>query len=130
MCGSDFEMVVLNLLMLPHRVVPLQRLLPEILLVSSPGYGVIDSGCGRTIIGQNTLDEFKQLWKARGIPNPEPMHEINHFKYGNGERETSECAMKLPVVIAGFSGIIKAAVVKGNAPIAHFSKCVANPSKL
>eukprot|EP00435_Cladocopium_sp_Y103_P016327 s111_g4.t1 len=90
---------------------------PEILLVSSPGYGVIDSGCGRTIIGQNTLDEFKQLWKARGIPTPEPMHEINHFKYGNGERETSECAMKLPVVIAGFSGIIKAAVVKGNAPL-------------
>eukprot|EP00435_Cladocopium_sp_Y103_P029595 s2144_g7.t1 len=90
---------------------------PEILLVSSPGYGVIDSGCGRTIIGQATLDEFKQMWSARGIEVPQPQHEVNHFKYGNGERETSEVVMKLPVVIAGVSGTIKAAVVKGQAPL-------------
>ena len=89
---------------------------PKVLLVSSPGYGVIDSGCGRTIIGQATLEDFKQLWKDRNVAVPEPIHEVNHFKYGNGERETSETVMKLPVVIAGVSGTIKAAVVKGHAP--------------
>eukprot|EP00435_Cladocopium_sp_Y103_P044898 s702_g12.t1 len=90
---------------------------PEIFLVSSPGHGVIDSGCGRTIIGRDTLEEFKQLWEARGIPIPQPIHEINHFKFGNGQRETSDTVMKLPVVIAGKSGIIKAALVQGHAPL-------------
>ena len=90
---------------------------PEIFLVSSPGFGVIDSGCGRTIIGESTLEEFKHMWTARGIEVPPPAREINHFKYGNGERETSETVMKLPVVIAGVTGTIKAAVVKGQAPL-------------
>eukprot|EP00435_Cladocopium_sp_Y103_P031858 s655_g8.t1 len=91
--------------------------IPEVLLVSSPGYGVIDSGCGRTIVGCNTLEDFKQLWIARGIAVPEPFHEVNHFKFGNGQRETSEISMRLPVYIAGRRGTIKAAVVKGNAPL-------------
>ena len=54
----------------------------EIMLVSSPGFGVIDSGCGRTTIGQETLAEFEQLWNAKGIPIPVPFAEVNHFKFG------------------------------------------------
>ena len=90
---------------------------PEVLLVSSPGYGIIDSGCGRTIVGRETLEEFKQLWKDRGIPIPEVQYELNHFKFGNGERETSESMIRVPVVIAGRQGVIKAAIVKGRAPL-------------
>ena len=78
---------------------------PEVFLVSSPGYGVIDSGCGRTIIGELNVEEFKHMWTARGIEVPQPVREINDF------RETSEIAMRLPVVIAGVTGTIKAAVV-------------------
>ena len=33
----------------------------ETLLVSSPGFGVLDSGCGRTIVGAETLEQFKAL---------------------------------------------------------------------
>lgn len=32
----------------------------EVLLESSPGYAVLDSGCGRTLIGENTLSAFAQ----------------------------------------------------------------------
>ena len=78
---------------------------PKVFLVSSPGYGVIDSGCGRTIIGELNVEEFKHMWTARGIEVPQPVREINDF------RETSEIAMRLPVVIAGVTGTIKAAVV-------------------
>ena len=91
---------------------------PEVLLVSPPGYGIIDSGCGRTIVGRETLEEFKQLWKDRGIPIPDVQYELNHFKFGNGERETSESMIRVPVVIAGRQGVIKAAIiVKGRAPL-------------
>eukprot|EP00435_Cladocopium_sp_Y103_P069437 s934_g33.t1 len=89
----------------------------EIMLVSSPGFGVIDSGCGRTIIGRDTLTSFEALWTARGIPMPSLFPEVNHFKFGNGERETTEFSVKLPVILAGRTGCIKAAVVKGAAPL-------------
>lgn len=39
----------------------------ETLLVSSPGFGVLDPGCGRPIIGEKTLQEFERLWKAAGL---------------------------------------------------------------
>ena len=34
----------------------------SVALVSSPGFGVLDSGCGRTIVGEHTLREFDRLW--------------------------------------------------------------------
>ena len=89
----------------------------ETLLVSSPGFGVLDSGCGRTIVGADTLEQFKTLWTAQGIPMPTLEPEINHFKYGNGAQETSEAVVRMPVVIAGRQGLIKAAVVQGKAPL-------------
>ena len=78
---------------------------------------MIDSGCGRTIVGRDTLDDFKILWKDRNIPIPEAQYEVNHFKFGNGERETSESVIRVPVMIAGRQGVIKAAIVKGHAPV-------------
>jgi hypothetical protein len=56
-------------------------------------------------------------WRARGISKPEPFPEVNHFKFGNGERETTAFSVKLPVTVAGRTGFIKAAVVKGSAPL-------------
>ena len=69
----------------PHPDVPS---CVEQCLVSSPGFGVLDSGCGRSIIGEETLGEFEKMWKDRGIPKPSKpdwLPETNHFRYGNGE---------------------------------------------
>ena len=44
--------------------------LQELLLVSSPGFGILDSGCGKTIVGRETFKEFQELWRAHGIPLP------------------------------------------------------------
>ena len=38
----------------------------EAMLVSSPGFGIIDSGCGRTLIGQATLGAFYRLLSEAG----------------------------------------------------------------
>ena len=34
-------------------------------LVSSPGYGVVDSGCGRTLVGRKTLEQLTALIKDK-----------------------------------------------------------------
>ena len=89
----------------------------ETLLVSSPGFGVLDSGCGRSIMGMDTYYEFLQLWKEKGIPPPQLIREVNNFRFGNGERETSQFVIRAPVVLAGKSGVIRTALVRGRAPL-------------
>ena len=37
-------------------------------LVSSPGYGVVDSGCGRTLIGRETLDHLTRAAQGQDRP--------------------------------------------------------------
>ena len=84
-----------------------------ICLVSSPGFGVLDSGCGRTIIGAHTLSEFEKL-----ISSPiERSSEMHQFKFGNGHVETSRISVQIPVMLAGRRGCIRAAVIKGAAPL-------------
>ena len=89
----------------------------ETLLVSSPGYGVLDSGCGRSIMGMDTYHEFLKLWNDKGIPPPQLIREVNNFRFGNGERETSQFVIRAPVILAGRSGVIRTALVKGRAPL-------------
>ena len=89
----------------------------EQFLVSSPGYGVLDSGCGRSIIGASTLGEFEALWKDRGWNLPAPFSETNHFKFGNGQKETTQLSVRVPVRLGERAGTIKAAIVQGTAPL-------------
>ena len=89
----------------------------DVLLVSSPGFGVLDSGCGRTIVGASTLQAFERLWHSRGMPALEKKSEVNQFRYGNGETETTSQVVLLPVHLGGKRGIISAAVVRGRAPL-------------
>ena len=89
----------------------------EVNLVSSPGFGVLDSGCGRTIIGSATLAEFEKLWMQRGVSSPERFAETHQFRFGNGEVETSHTGVAMPVTLASHRGIIRASIVQGSAPL-------------
>ena len=93
------------------------QVIHEQLLVSSRGYGILDSGCGRSIIGRETFESFKVLWNQQGVSCPETFAETNHFRFGNGARETSLEAVKIPVTIADRPGTIKASLVQGSAPL-------------
>ena len=42
---------------------------------------------------------------------------INRFRFGNGQEETSERAVRIPVAISGTPGLIDAAVISGQAPL-------------
>ena len=86
-------------------------------LVQSPGYGVIDSGCGRTLIGVNTLQKLQAILRERKAGEIHKYNVENLFRFGNGAVEKSEVAVKIPVGVAGKYGIIDAAVIAGNAPL-------------
>ena len=89
----------------------------EVLLVSSPGFGVLDSGCSRTIIGVETLSEFEKMLNHRNMPQPSRRTEYNSFRFGNGATEISTEVAMLPCFLAGRRGVISAAVVQGKAPL-------------
>ena len=86
-------------------------------LVSSPGYGVIDSGCGRTLIGKETLRKFEKKLAFHTKKMPEEYAATNVFRFGNGATEVSQTAVQLPVSIAKKTGLIDAAVIEGQAPL-------------
>ena len=78
---------------------------------------MLDSGCGKSIIGRETYAESLDLWTDGGIAHPKLFNEVNHFRFGNGSKETSLESVKMPVVIGGRSGTIQVALVGGRAPL-------------
>ena len=94
-----------------------ELVMDEVLLVSSLHFKVLDSGCGKTIIGKNTHLQFQQLWKDAGIKPPTEKAEVNQFRFANGQVEPSSRLVDLQVGLAGKSGVLQAAVVKGSAPL-------------
>ena len=89
----------------------------EVLLVSSPGFGIIDSGCSRTLVGQQTLNDFMRLYQEKEMDVPESKPQQNLFRFGNGQEELSERAVSMPVRLHGKRGRIEAAIIKGRAPL-------------
>eukprot|EP00434_Breviolum_minutum_P003222 symbB.v1.2.002836.t1/scaffold144.1/size299099/14 len=89
----------------------------EVMLISSPCFGVIDSGCGRTLIGQATLGQVFHMLKEKGKRVPTLKKSQNLFRFGNGQEELSEKTATIPVGIHGEDGHIEAAVIQGDAPL-------------
>ena len=69
----------------------------EVLLVSLPGFGIIDSGCSRTLVGQQTLNDFMRLYQEKEMDIPESKPQQNQFRFGNGQEELSERVVSMPV---------------------------------
>ena len=89
----------------------------SVMLVSSPGYAVLDSGCGKTIVGANTLQSFREIWTKAGVSQPTAKVEENVFRYGNGACEKSTEVIEMPIRLADKKGIVQAAVIQGDAPL-------------
>ena len=86
-------------------------------LVSSPGYGVVDSGCGRTVIGVQTLEALKELLKTKTNLPVQEYAAHSSFRFGNGATEDSSMSVRIPVGIGGRAGVVDAAVISGKAPL-------------
>eukprot|EP00913_Durusdinium_trenchii_P028120 g26364.t1 len=91
--------------------------LNQVMLVSSPGYAILDSGCGKTIIGRETLTSFREIWDKLNIPVKPEFKQRNVFRYGNGQQEVSDTMIDMPIFLAGKPGYVRAAIVQGSAPL-------------
>ncbi|CAK9065318.1 Copia protein [Durusdinium trenchii] len=89
----------------------------SVMLVSSPGYAILDSGCGKTIIGRETLTSFREIWDKLNIPVKPEFKQRNVFRYGNGQQEVSDTMIDMPIFLAGKPGYVRAAIVQGSAPL-------------
>lgn len=85
--------------------------------ISSPGFAILDSGCGKTIVGRETLNAFHLIWKQHGIPVKPEFKQRNVFRYGNGQQEISETMIDMPIFLASKPGYVRAAIVQGAAPL-------------
>ena len=86
-------------------------------LVSSPGFGVVDTGCGKTLVGEDTLQELEVLLAKCGRKVQWKSDQVSHFRFGNGQQETSFRSVVIPVGISKKLGLIEAAVIGGKAPL-------------
>ena len=103
-----------------QRLEPRSSGVEEALLVSSPGFGIIDSGCGRTLTGQATLNTVFRMLKDKEQGIPTLKKKTNVFRFRNGLEsleEVSEKVVRLPVGTHGKTVIVKAAVIQGDAPL-------------
>ena len=72
----------------------------EVYLTTAPGVGVVDSGCGKSVVGRRTLNRYlSALPEDQGsVKYPDDKH---LFRFGNGTTETSKQSVELPVGIGG-----------------------------
>ena len=83
------------------------------------GKGVIDTGCSRFLIGQNTLEKWEQMLTRRwGLSTQRiQLAKAMTFRFGNNETLETRTLATLPVGIAGVNGELRVYVGPGGAPL-------------
>ena len=85
----------------------------EVFLTTAPGVGIVDSGCGKSVIGRRTLNRYlSALPEDQGSAKYQDDKHL--FRLGNGTTETSKQSVELPVGI-GRRGSLHASVLDGKA---------------
>ena len=95
----------------------------------TPGYigkGVIDTGCSRFLIGQNTFEKWEQMLTRRwGLSTQRvQLKKAMTFRFGNDETLETRTLAILPVGIAGVNGVLRVYVVPGGAPLLLSKECL------
>ena len=87
------------------------------LLLHEPGKAIIDTGCGRCVIGALTLEAHQSVMgdQAKEIVWHSDTPSVV-FYYGNGTKDRSMGVVDLPCVVGGHNMQIKMHVVPGKVP--------------
>ena len=83
-------------------------------MVHALGSAVVDTGCGKALVGDETLEAHCRLGgiEARWLD-----HRPIRFRYGNGHVDTSIGLAEIPAWIAGKTVTLRLHVVKGRVPM-------------
>ena len=83
------------------------------------GKGVINTGCSRFLIGQNTLEKWEQMLTRRWSLSTQRIQlaKAMTFRFGFDETLETRTLAILPVGIAGVNGVLRAYVVPRAAPL-------------
>ena len=89
----------------------------HICLILQAGRGVADTGCGRGLVGLETLEKHKKKLAemgetVKGLPNQKHV-----FRYGNGSRDEAVGRIEVPVFIQGKRMTMRLHVVPGQVPL-------------
>ena len=86
-------------------------------LVHPAGFGVVDTGCGRGVIGEETLTRHEGALRRHGLHIEELQTKPHKFRYGNGAADVSHRRVQLPIYICGREMKMRLHVVPGNVPL-------------
>ncbi|CAK9013225.1 unnamed protein product [Durusdinium trenchii] len=96
-------------------------------LVHAAGHGVVDTGCGRGLVGEKTLQRHEKVLNEHGYEIKEMLHQPHKFRYGNSAVDVSHRTVQIPVFLAGVQLWLRVHVVPGDVPLLiskRFMKCL------
>eukprot|EP00435_Cladocopium_sp_Y103_P015753 s1700_g3.t2 len=86
-------------------------------LVHPAGFGVVDTGCGRGVIGEETLKRHEGALCKHGLHIEELETRPHKFRYGNGSADVSNRRVQIPIYIRGRELKMRLHVVPGEVPL-------------
>eukprot|EP00435_Cladocopium_sp_Y103_P050503 s1907_g15.t1 len=86
-------------------------------LIHPAGFGVVDTGCGRGVIGEETLKRHEEEMLKHGLRLEELETKPHRFRYGNGSADVSQRRVQLPIYICGREMKMRLHVVPGDVPL-------------
>ena len=82
------------------------------------GFGVVDTGCTRFLIGDETVKEWRDLLATQQLDiKVEKAEREQKFRFGNDRTEVTDRVAIIPGGISGINGIIRADVIPGRVPL-------------
>ena len=86
----------------------------EVFLTTALGVCIVDSGCGKSVIGRRTLSRYlSALLEGQG--SAKYRDDKHLFRFGNDTTEASKQSVQLPVGIGGRRGSLQVSVLDGKA---------------
>jgi len=86
-------------------------------LMHDAGFGVVDTGCGRGVVGEATLGCHVEALARHGLQVEELESRPHRFKYGNGESDMSFKRVQIPIFVKGREMRMRLHVVPGEVPL-------------
>ena len=86
----------------------------ELFLTTAHGVCIVDSGCGKSVIGRRTLRRYLSAL-PEGQGSAEYREDKHLFRFGNDTTEASKQSAQLPVGIGGKRGSLRVSVLDGKA---------------